>query len=208
MSEVAVLDIEGKQTDKITVSEEIFGKFVNAAVIHQAVVMYQANLRQGTASTKERAYVSGGGKKPYRQKGTGRARAGSSRSPLWHGGGVTFGPHPRDFDYTLPKKIKSAAFKESLKAKFQEGNLICLDDLSQPINKTKEFAAILKNLNIQGKILAVFDGSDESVIKASRNIASLRIMRAQDINAYDILKNKYLLVTKTALNKLLERVQK
>ena len=125
MSKIVVLDIEGKEKEEIDLLN-IFDGRINSDVIHQAVIMYQASLRQGNASTKERAYVSGGGKKPYRQKGTGRARAGSNRSPLWHGGGVVFGPHPRDFGYTIPKKIKKAALRESLKAKFNNKALFCI----------------------------------------------------------------------------------
>jgi large subunit ribosomal protein L4 len=181
---------------------------LNTDVIHQAVVMYRASLRQGNASTKERADVTGGGKKPYRQKGTGQARAGSSRSPLWRGGGVTFGPHPRDFGYTVPKKIKKAALRESLKAKSQDNNLHCIVDIKDNLSKTKEFAQMLKKLDIKGKILAVLDGSDASVVRTSRNIPSFHIARAQDINAYDVMRNKTLLVTKTAFMNLLERVRK
>ena len=189
MSKVAVLDIKGKEKEDIDLSDVFEGR-VNTEVIHQAIVMYQASLRQGNASTKERAFVSGGGKKPFRQKGTGRARAGSSRSPLWHGGGVVFGPHPRDFSYALPKKIKNAALRESLKAKLNDNNVCCIDDLTDALSKTREFVEILKNLKLSGKILAVLDGSDESIIRVSRNVPRLSLMRAQDVNAYDILRNK------------------
>ena len=208
MSEVAVLDIKGKQIDKIDCPDDLFGKFVNTAVVHQAIVMYQASLRQGNASTKERAYVSGGGKKPHRQKGTGRARAGSIRSPLWHGGGVTFGPHPRDFDYPLPKKIRKKALREGLNAKLQEGKLICFEDIKEEVTKTKEFAIILKSLNVQGKTLLILDGSDDSVGRAAKNIAGINIMRAQDVNTYDVLRNKFVLVSRSGLKKLLDRVKK
>ena len=208
MTKLPVLDNKGKEIESIDLPKEIFESRLNADVIHQAIVMYQASLRQGNASTKERADVSGGGKKPYRQKGTGQARAGSSRSPLWHGGGVTFGPHPRDFGYTLPKKIKKAALRESLKAKSQDNNLLCVGDIKDSFSKTKEFVKFLDGLKLKGKILAVLDGSDESIARASRNIPSFNLMRAQDVNAYDILRNKKLLVTKTAFQNLLERVKK
>ena len=203
-----VLDIKGKETDSIDLPDETFGGKVNTDVIHQAIVMYQASLRQGNASTKERGDVSGGGKKPFRQKGTGRARAGSSRSPLWHGGGVTFGPHPRDFGYTLPRKIKKAALRESLNAKYIDGELFCIDDIKDSLTKTKEFAKILDALKLKGKVLAVLDGCEGDIVRVSRNISSLTLMRAQDITAYDILKNKNLLVTKTALNNILDRIKK
>jgi len=208
MTKLSVLDKKGSEVESIDLPEEIFGGRLNTDIIHQAVVMYQASLRQGTLNTKERADISGGGKKPFRQKGTGRARQGSIRSPLWHGGGVTFGPHPRDFGYTLPKKIKTAALRESLKAKSKDKNLLCIIDIKDPLGKTKEFAKILGKLGLKGKILALLDGSDESVLRASRNIRSFNIMRAQDVNAYDILRNKKLLVTKTAFQNLLRRVTK
>jgi large subunit ribosomal protein L4 len=208
VKKLSVLDNKGSEVEKIDLPEEIFGSRLNTDVIHQAVVMYQASLRQGNASTKERADVSGGGKKPYRQKGTGQARAGSSRSPIWHGGGVTFGPHPRDFGYTVPKKIKKAALRESIKAKSEDNNLLCVADIKDSFSKTKEFAKVLDQLGLKGKILAVLDGSDESIMRASRNIPSFNVMRAQDVNAYDIMRNKKLLVTKTAFKNLLERVKK
>ncbi|MCK5012276.1 MAG: 50S ribosomal protein L4 [Candidatus Omnitrophica bacterium] len=208
MKKLPVLDKKGSEVEKIDLPEEIFDSRLNTDVIHQAVVMYQASLRQGNASTKERADVSGGGRKPYRQKGTGQSRAGSSRSPLWRGGGVTFGPHPRDFGYTIPKKIKKAALRESLKAKSRDNNLLCIIDVKDSFNKTKEFAKFLDALDLKGKVLAVLDGSDESIGRASRNIPLFNVMRAQDVNAYDIMRNKKLLVTKTAFANLLERVKK
>ncbi|MCA9401941.1 MAG: 50S ribosomal protein L4 [Candidatus Omnitrophica bacterium] len=208
MSKISVLDKKGNETATIDMPEGIFSGKVKKQLLHQAVVKYLASLRQGNASTKERADVSGGGKKPYRQKGTGRARAGSSRSPLWKGGGVTFGPHPRDFSYTIPKKIKKAALKEALNTKFQSEQIFCIDDLTENLTKTKEFAALMKTLNITGKTLALLDGSHDSAVLVSRNIPNLLNMRSADVNAYDILRSKNLLLTKTALNNLLERIQK
>jgi len=205
---VSVLNREGEERDAVEIPEGLFEQRVNTDVIHQSVVMYQAGLRQGNASTKERADVSGGGKKPFRQKGTGRARAGSSRSPLWHGGGVVFGPHPRDFSYTVPKKVKKSALRESLKAKFQANQLKCIEDLTDPIEKTKDFAQMLKHLDIKGKTLAALDGSDATVERVSRNIPTFNLMRAQDINAYDVMRNKNVIFTKSALIKVLERVTK
>ncbi|MCC6758095.1 MAG: 50S ribosomal protein L4 [Candidatus Omnitrophica bacterium] len=207
MLKLSVLSKSGKEVDTVELPKEIFGVPVNTDVLHQAMVMHQAALRQGNASTKERGAVSGGGKKPWRQKGTGRARAGSSRSPLWYGGGVVFGPHPRDFGYTIPKKIKRAALRESLNAKFQNKNLICLEDLKGKLGKTKEFAQILTALKLQGKILALLDGCDDSVKLASRNLPRFEMLRCEDVNAYDVLRNKNLLLTKTSLSKILERVK-
>lgn len=207
MTMLPVLDKKGNEIESIDLPAEIFGNRLNTAVLHQAVVMYLASLRQGNASTKERADVSGGGKKPYRQKGTGQARAGSSRSPLWHGGGVTFGPHPRDFGYAIPKRIRRAALRESLKAKGMDDDLLCVHDIKDSFGKTKEFVKFLKGFRLKGKVLAVLDGSDESVARVSRNIPAFHLMRAQDVNAYDILRNKTLFVTKTAFQNLLERVK-
>ena len=207
MNKITVLDINGKEVESLDIPEGIFGQPVNNAVIHQAVVMYQAALRQGTASTKERGSVSGGGKKPYRQKGTGRARAGSTRSPLWKKGGVVFGPHPRDFSFSVPQKVKRVALRECLNAKYQKNDLLCVVDIKQNFNKTKQFAQILKTLSLTGKILAVLDGSDTSVQKVAKNIDFLNLIRSSDVNALDVLKNNKILLSKTALKSLLERIK-
>lgn len=208
MATLPILDKKGKETAKVELSDDVFGKKVNSDILHQAVVMYQASQRQGTVSTKERGDVSGGGKKPYRQKGTGRARQGTTRAPQFIGGGVVFGPHPRDFAYALPKKIRRAALRESLNAKYQAKQLIFIDELKETFSKTKDFAAILKVLNLRGKTLGLLDGCDSSIGLASRNIPRFEILRAEDATAYDILRNKYLLLTKTAFQKLLERINK
>lgn len=208
MSKFAILSIEGKEVDSIDLPDDIFGGKVKKDILHQAVIMYQATQRQGTLGVKDKGSVSGGGKKPFRQKGTGRARAGSSRSPLWSDGGVVFGPVMRDFGYTLPKKIKTAALRESLSAKFQTKDLVCVTDISKSLSKTKEFSKILANLNLKGKILALLDGSHESVQRVSNNINQFSLLRTQDVNAYDILKCKKLLVTKSAVQKLIDRIKK
>ena len=208
MATVPVLNKKGKETAMMELSDDLFGKKVNSEILHQAVVMYQASQRQGTLSTKERGDVSGGGKKPYRQKGTGRARQGTTRAPQFIGGGVVFGPHPRDFGYTLPKKIRRVALRESLNAKYQAGQMIFIDELKEVFPKTKDFAAILNVLKLKGKTLGLMDGCDPSIGLASRNIPRFEILRADDVTAYDILRNKYLLLTKTAFQKLLERINK
>ena len=208
MTKLDVLDKKGGKVESIDLPEEVFGGRLNTDVIHQAVVMFQASLRQGNVSTKERSDISGGGKKPYRQKGTGQARAGSTRSPLWKGGGITFGPHPRDFGYTLPKQIRKVALRESLKAKSNDNDLLCVADIKESFTKTKEFAAFLKVLKLKGKVLAVLDGCDESIRRVSRNIPSFHLMRSQDVNAYDVLRNKKLLMTKTAFQNIVERIKK
>ncbi len=206
-NKLAIYNREGKETDSIELPEDLFGGNVNKDILHQAILMYQANVRSGHASTKERGAVSGGGKKPWRQKGTGRARQGSIRSPLWHKGGIVFGPHPRDFSYTLPKKIKVAALRESLNAKYLDKDIICLDDLKDKFSKTKEFATLLDKFKLKGQTLAVLDNCDPSVHLVSRNIAFLNHRRAIDVNAYEVLQNKKLLVTRSALKSLIQRIK-
>ena len=207
MAKLPVHDIKGKETGSVQLPDEIFGGKVNEAVLHQAVVMYLANKRQGNASTKTRGEVSGGGRKPWKQKGTGRARAGSSRSPLWIKGGVVFGPHPREYGYALPKRTRIAALRASLNAKFQANQLLCVEDIQLTKAKTKEVASILKTFKLRGKTLALFDGTKNDVILASRNIPFLSLSCAGDINAYDVMKNKTVLVTKSAIENLLKRIE-
>ncbi|MDE2222273.1 MAG: 50S ribosomal protein L4 [Candidatus Omnitrophica bacterium] len=207
MPELNVVDVKGKKASTVELPKDHFGVPVNDAVIHQAVVMYNANERQGNASTKTRKDVSGGGKKPWAQKGTGRARQGSSRSPLWKKGGIIFGPHPRDFGYGLTRKTKACALRESLNAKFLDNSLLCVDGLQVSSGKTKDFAAILRALKVEGRTLVVLEGCDEKTMLASRNIPRLTLVRAQDANASDIMNNKNVLVTKQALTLLLKRIQ-
>lgn len=211
MAKLDVLNRQGQKSDQIDIPDGIFSDRINKNVIYQAVVMYQASQRQGNASTKTRAEVSGGGIKPYRQKGTGRARAGSIRSPLWVGGGVTFGPKPREFRYSIPRKVKTAALRESLNIRLKDKDLICTDDFIEPLTKTKEFAAILKSFSFIGKrisLLIVGDGSDPSLDRVSRNIPGVKIKRSQDVNAYDVLKHRKILLTKSALKNILNRIRK
>ena len=207
MPELNVVDIKGNKAASVELPKGQFGVHVHDAVIHQAVVMYNANQRQGTVSTKTRSEVSGGGKKPWAQKGTGRARQGSTRSPLWKKGGIAFGPKPRDFGYSVSRKTRVAALRESLNAKFLSNHLLCVDNLEVPSGKTKDFEAILKNLKVLGRTLAVLDGTNEKTLLASRNIACLTLVRALDANASDIMSNKNVLVTKEALKILLKRIE-
>ena len=208
MLKLPVLNKDGKEVESLELPEKLFGNRLNTYVMNQAVVMYRNALRQGTASTKERGSVSGGGKKPWRQKGTGRARQGSIRSPLWIGGGVVFGPHPRNFSYTISKKVKTGSLRESLHAKYISKDLCCIQEFKDKFSKTKEFAEVLKALKIEGTTLAILDGCDDSVQRVSRNIPHLDMIRSDDINAYDILRYKKLLLTKTAFKKILKRIQK
>src|SRR3989338_9048810 len=204
MISLPVFNNEGKKIEDLSLPEDLFGGRVNRDVLHQAVVRHLAAQRQGTASTKERGSVSGGGKKPFRQKGTGRARAGSSRSPLWRGGGVVFGPHPRDFNYSVPKKVKAAALRESLNAKYMTKDLLCIDRFNIASPKTKDFAKILKALKLSGRILTLLDKSDNDIIKACRNIPLLSYMRAEDVSAYDILRNNKVVASKAAFKNLIK----
>ncbi len=207
MPKLTVYNIKGQESGSIDLPED-FGKDVNEAVIHQAVVMYQANKRQGNADTKIRSEISGGNKKPFRQKGTGRARQGSSRSPLMRHGGVVFGPQPRDYSYTLPQKVRVAALREALNAKFKTDALVCVDKMAVESGKTKDFMGVLKNLKLStGKVLALFDDCGEDVGRASRNVARVNMLRSSDVNALDILKNNKVLATKSAMEKLLKRLQ-
>lgn len=207
MPSLAVHNLEGKKIEDFNLPEEIFGGKINQDVLHQAVVMYHACQRQGNAASKERGSVSGGGKKPWRQKGTGQARAGSTRSPLWRGGGVVFGPNPRDFSYSVPKKVRQAALRESLNSRFISNDLFCVDKITVASPKTKEFVKILTTLKLKGKVLAVLDKQDKDVVLSCRNIAFLNYLRSEDVTAYDILRSNKLLVTKGALNQLIKRVQ-
>ncbi len=207
MPKLTVYNIQGQEAGAIDLPES-FSEKVNESVIHQAVVMYNANKRQGTLDTKIRSEISGGNKKPFRQKGTGRARQGSSRSPLMHHGGIVFGPHPRDFGYTVPKKIRIAALRESLNAKFKDDSLVCVDEMVMKSGKTKDFIGILKNLKIdRKKVLALFDDCAKEVTLASRNVRGIQITVGKEVNALDILKNNKVLASKATMEKLLKRLQ-
>jgi large subunit ribosomal protein L4 len=207
MPKLTVYKTDGKEAGTIDLPES-FAKAVNSAVIHQAIVMYQANQRQGTLDTKIRSEISGGNKKPFRQKGTGRARQGSTRSPLMHHGGIVFGPHQRDFSYSVPKKVRTAALRESLNAKFKDDSLVCVDHMDVKSGKTKDFVSILKTLKVSGKkVLALFDDCQKEVTLASRNVRGIQIAVGGEVNALDILKNNKILATQAAMEKLLKRLQ-
>jgi large subunit ribosomal protein L4 len=207
MPKLTVFNIAGKEAGTIDLPES-FAKEVNTAVLHQVIVMYQANQRQGTLDTKIRSEISGGNKKPFRQKGTGRARQGSSRSPLMHHGGIVFGPHPRDFGYTVPKKVRVAALRESLNAKFKDDSLVCVDEMTVASGKTKDFVGILKTLKVGSKkVLALFDDCQKEVTLASRNVRGLQIVPGNEVNALDILKNNKVLATRATMEKVLKRLQ-
>lgn len=194
-----VVDQSGETVDEMAINENLWAQDINKDLLHQVVVMSLANKRAGTASTKDRSDVSGGGKKPWRQKGTGRARVGSIRSPLWRGGGIVFGPHPKDYSYSLSKKIRRKALIHALASKIQEKNLIVLNDFKIDKPKTKEMVEILKKLKILGeKNLLVVKSLNETIKMAGRNLAALKLMNVKDLNAYEILNTTKVILTKEA----------
>lgn len=199
---------EGKEVKKIELDSGIFDGKVNEDVLYQTVLMYRANRRKGLADTKTRGEVSGGGKKPWRQKGTGRARVGSIRSPLWRKGGVIFGPHPRGYGLQLPKKIRTVALKSCLNAKLNENNLLILDELKITAPRTKEAIKLLSNLKLEEKsTLLMLEKIDNNTKLSFRNIGFLDIMRVSDANAYQILSAQKLIITLNALKILVERIK-
>ncbi|HBD63648.1 MAG TPA: 50S ribosomal protein L4 [Clostridiales bacterium] len=204
MPKVALYDITGSQVGDIELSDSIFGVEVNTHVMYEAVKNYLANQRQGTQSAKTRADVRGGGRKPWRQKGTGRARQGSIRAPQWKGGGVVFAPKPRDYSYAIPKKVKRLALKSALSSKVQDQEIIVVDKLVLEQPKTKEMVKVLKNLNSGKKTLVVIPERDEAVIRAAANIPGVKTAYVNTINVYDILNCDSFLITREAVNKVEE----
>ena len=203
MANVAVYNVDGKKVDSIELNDEIFGIEPNQEVVHMAVVQYLANQRQGTQSAKTRAEVRGGGRKPWRQKGTGRARQGSIRSPQWRGGGVVFAPKPRDYSFKLNKKVKRLALKSVLSQKVLDEKFIVLDEIAFGEIRTKQMSKVLDNLNL-GKALLVMDGDNKNVVLSARNIPTIKTAGVNSINVYDILKYDAFVVTKEAVEKMQE----
>ena len=198
MATVSVYNMEGQEVGTIELNDSIFAANINEHLVHMAVVQQLANNRQGTQSAKTRAEVSGGGKKPWRQKGTGHARQGSTRAPQWTGGGVVFAPKPRDYSFKLNKKEKRAALKSVLTAKVNENKFIVVDELKFDTIKTKNMVAVLKNLNAN-KALVVLNEKDDTVIKSANNIPEVQTALTSTINVYDILKHDTVVVTKAAV---------
>ena len=201
---VKVFNMEGKETGSIDLNDEIFGVRVNDHLIYLAVKQYLANRRQGTQKAKTRAEVSGGGKKPWRQKGTGHARQGSIRSPQWKGGGVVFAPTPRDYSFKLNKKEKRAALKGALTMKAKDGALIVLDELAMDEIKTKKFAGVMNALSVSGKALVVTAEQDNNVAFSARNLPTVETGAVNTMNVYDIMNAKTLILTKDAVSKIEE----
>ena len=206
---IPVYNIEGKEVESLELDASLFNGKVNRGLLHQVVVSYMANRRRGTASTKSRGEVSGGGRKPWAQKGTGRARAGSIRSPIFRGGGVVFGPHPRSYRKGIMKKMKRAALIHAINAKLLSGELKLVDEIKLAHPKTKDFVSVLRLLGIDSKKCLVSSESlDEALLKAAHNVKYVRIVSQGQLNAYDILKYDILLFSKESFLKLSERLEK
>ena len=199
MSTMKVLNMAGAEVGTVELNDSIFGIEPNTAVVHEVVKNHLANCRQGTQSALTRAEVSGGGKKPWRQKGTGHARQGSTRAPQWTHGGIVFAPKPRSYSYVLNKKVKRLAMKSALSAKAAAGEIIVIDSIKMDSIKTKDFRAFLNAVKADGKSLVVTPAKDEIVVKSARNIPGVETSMANLINVYDILKAKYLVLDKEAL---------
>jgi large subunit ribosomal protein L4 len=201
---VALYDMSGAQIGELELNDSVFGIEPNKSVMSDFVKMQLANKRTGTSSTKTRAEVSGSGKKPWRQKGTGRARVGSARNPVWTGGGIAFGPKPRDYSYRLPRKVRRLAIKSALSSKVLENNIIVVDELKFDEPKTKSMVETLQALNIGKKALVVIADSDPNVTKSARNISGVKPLRVDFINVYDLLKYDTLLITRDAVARVEE----
>ncbi len=198
MAKVAVYNMEGKEVDKIELNDSIFGVEVNEHLVHMAVLQQLANNRQGTQKAKTRSEVRGGGRKPWRQKGTGHARQGSTRAPQWTGGGVVFAPVPRDYSFKLNKKEKRAALKSALTSRVVENKLVVVDELKLDEIKTKKFAEVLNNLKVE-KALVVLNDMDKNVIASAANIPTVKTAQTNELNVFDVLKYDTVVVTKAAV---------
>jgi large subunit ribosomal protein L4 len=204
MPKVAVYNVNGAQVGEVELNDAVFGIEPHVHVLNEAVLMQRASLRLGTHKTKGRSEVRGGGRKPWRQKGTGRARQGSIRAPQWKGGGTVFGPTPRSYAYKLPKKVRRLAIKSALSSKVIDNEIIVLDQLQLAQPKTKDFAAILKNLKVERKALVVTSDYNENVALSARNIPGVKFVAADGINVLDVMVHDKLIITKEAVQKVEE----
>ncbi|MBS7303154.1 MAG: 50S ribosomal protein L4 [Lachnospiraceae bacterium] len=204
MANVSVYNMEGKEVGTIELNDAVFGAPVNEHLVHMAVVQQLANNRQGTQKAKTRSEVSGGGRKPWRQKGTGHARQGSTRAPQWTGGGVVFAPVPRDYSFKLNKKEKRAALKSALSDKVANGKLVVVDSLKFEEIKTKEFVKVMANLNVNDKALVVLNDNDKNVVLSARNIPTVKTSLTNTINVYDVVNAKTLVLTQDAVKTIEE----
>ena len=198
---IEVKNIQGESVDEIEIRDDVFGVPMNSALVHQVVVGQLANARQGTAKVKTRSEVSGGGRKPWPQKHTGRSRQGSIRSPLWKGGGVTFGPAPRSYRQRTPKKMRRAAIRMTLSDKVRTGNLVVLQDLAFESPKTKDFVAMMRALGLERSVLLVADGADHTALRAGHNVQGVDMLPADLLNAVDVMNHRTLIMTLEAVRK-------
>jgi len=201
MAVADVFDIEKKKVSQVDLNDSVFGAEVNEAIIYDVVKMQLASRRSGTASTKTRSDVSGGGKKPWRQKGTGRARAGTTRSPIWRGGGIVFGPHPRDYSYSIPKKIRKKAIISALSMKFKENKMLILKDFPMEKISTRIFKGVFDLFSLK-KALFVLDDNNAVLLKSSRNLKNVKMIRSEGINVYDILNHEHLILLEPSVKKI------
>jgi large subunit ribosomal protein L4 len=201
MAVADVFDIEKKKVSQVDLNDAVFGAEVNEAIIYDVVKMQLASRRSGTASTKTRSDVRGGGKKPWRQKGTGRARAGTTRSPIWRGGGIVFGPHPRDYSYSIPKKVRKKAIISALSMKFKENKMLVLKDFPMEKVSTRIFKGVVDLFSLK-KALFVIDETNEVLLKSSRNIKNVKMIRSEGINVYDILNHEHLILLEPSVKKI------
>ncbi|GKS80689.1 50S ribosomal protein L4 [Ligilactobacillus pabuli] len=204
MPTVALFKQDGSKNGEVELNEAIFGIEPNNNVIHDAVLMQRASLRQGTHAVKNRSAVRGGGKKPWRQKGTGRARAGSTRSPIWVGGGTIFGPTPRSYAYKLPKKVSRLALKSVLAQKVLDDAFVVVDSFEFAQPKTKDFAASLKSLNVNSKVLVVLEDGDDNTARSARNLKNVTVLSAKGLNVLNVINSDKLVITKGALSQVEE----
>lgn len=204
MAKTQVVNVKGEKVKDLTLKDSVWNVEVNNAVMHDAIVLAQASLRQGTASTKTRSEVSGGGRKPYKQKGTGNARQGSTRSPQWPGGGIVFGPKPRKYDKKQNKKERRLALVSALSSKFKDKELVVIDSLTMENNKTKTFNQMLKDLKLNGKVLVVYNEDNENLFLSSRNNQNVAVLSTEEINVLDLVATNYLLIEESSVKKLEE----
>lgn len=207
VSEINIVNLQGASVGRLTLDPAVWGGRVNLGILSQAVAMYRTNQRSGTASTKTRGDVSGGGKKPFKQKHTGRARAGSTRSPLWRHGGSIFGPRPRNMHYRLPQAIRRRALLESLKGKLQDAQLVIMDQLVAEAPKTKPFSQMAKTFQVERRSVIVLDQPSEALVKSLRNLATFELCSAANLNAFDVLNADKVFVTKSAFERLESRMK-
>jgi large subunit ribosomal protein L4 len=205
MAETEIYNIENEKVGDIELNDNLFGVEVNNHVIHEVVRMQRADRRAGNACTKTRTEVRGGGKKPFKQKGTGRARAGSTRSPLWRGGGVTFGPKPRDYSFKLPKKVKNLGLRMALSSRFNDKAMLVLDGFKLDEIKTKKFVGVMEKLNINNALIVIPE-RDDNLERSSRNVKGFKVIPAAGLNVYDILYHKHIVILQPTIGQLEERL--